>query len=161
MKRFRLPIFTLLAIGTIAACEKSDPVANEAGAIAPAPVTSNSAGPVAGGPPPLAANTSDDSGDTIPAALQGRWGLTPADCEPGRSDAKGLLTISATDLKFYESRAVPGTSIERGPKSISGNFDFAGEGERWSTYISFKLQNDGLVRTERNPAASYTYAKCD
>src|SRR5687767_670720 len=28
----------------------------------------------------------------IPAALHGRWGLTPADCTSTRGDAKGLLT---------------------------------------------------------------------
>lgn len=160
MKRIRLPIFASLMVVTIAACEKRDPVADEANAIAPAPVVVNdSAGAVAGGPPPLS-NSADPSG-IIPVALQGRWGLTPADCEPGRSDAKGLLTITANELKFYESRGVPGTSIETSDRGISGNFNFTGEGESWTNYVSLKLSDNGLIRTERNPAASYTYARCD
>jgi hypothetical protein len=159
MKRIRLPIFATLMILSIAGCEKRDPVEEEANAIAPAPVTNDSAGPAAGAPPPVS-NTADPSG-AIPAALQGRWGLTPADCEPGRSDNKGLLTISGNELKFYESRGVPGTSIEASSQGISGNFNFTGEGQTWSKYVSLKLQGSELLRTERNPAASYTYARCD
>lgn len=151
-------LFALLVSG-VAACEKQDPVADEANAIAP--VSNSTEGPAAGGPPPAA--TTDQPGDAaaiIPAALQGRWGLTPADCEPNRSDNKGLLTISGADLKFYESRATPGTSIETGPRGISGNFNFVGEGQQWSQYISLKLNGDVLTRTERNPVASYNYARC-
>lgn len=159
MKRIRLPIFATLMILTLAACEKRDPVEEEANAIAPVPVTNDSAGPAAGAPPPISDNA--DAGAIIPAAIQGRWGLTPADCEPGRSDAKGLLTISGGDIRFYESRGTPGTSIETGPMAISGNFNFTGEGQSWSKYVSLKLQNQELVRTERNPVASYTYARCD
>lgn len=159
MKRFPLPIFASLMVLSMVACEKRDPVEDEANAIAPPPVTNDTAGPAAGAPPPIG-DEADPNG-AIPAALQGRWGLTPADCEPGRSDAKGLLTIGANDLKFYESRAVPGTSVETGSDGISGNFDFTGEGQTWSKYVSLKLQNGELVRTERNPAASYNYARCD
>ncbi|MEO6433734.1 MAG: hypothetical protein ABIO29_07130 [Sphingomicrobium sp.] len=159
MKRIPLPIFATLMVLTIAACEKRSPVAEEANAIAPPAVTGNSAGAVAGGPPPV--STGADPNGVIPVAVQGRWGLTPADCEPGRSDAKGLLTISGSALKFYESSAVPGTSIESGDRGISGNFKFTGEGESWSNYVSLKLSDNGLIRTERNPAASYIYARCD
>lgn len=159
MKRIRFPVFASLMIAVLAACEKRDPVADEANAISPAPVTNDSAGAVAGAPPPV--SPAADPTGPIPVPLQGRWGLTPADCEPGRSDAKGLLVISANELRFYESRGVPGTSIESSAQGISGNFDFTGEGQNWSKYVSLKLTGDGLVRTERNPAASYTYARCD
>lgn len=159
MKRLGLPFFATFFLLSFAACEKRDPVEEEANAIAPVPVTNSSAGPVAGGPPTTASNA-DPSG-IIPEAVQGRWGLTPADCEHGRSDAKGLLTIGPNDIRFYESLGTPDTSVEKSERAISGNFSMTGEGERWTTYISFKLTGDGLVRTERNPVASYTYAKCD
>jgi hypothetical protein len=159
MTRFHLPIVAGLMVLVLAACEKRDPVEDEANVFAPVPVTDDSAGVVAGAPPPTSPGA--DPTGVIPVPLQGRWGLTPADCEPGRSDAKGLLTISANDLKFYESRAVPGTSIETGPAAISGNWDFTGEGQTWTKYVSLKITGNGLLRTERAPVASYTYAKCD
>lgn len=157
MRRARFPFLTFMAILSIAACKKSDPVADEANAIAPVAVN-DSAGPAAGGPPPISANA--DASAIIPAQLQGRWGLTPADCTSTRGDNKGLLVITGDALKFYESRAVPGISIEKSANSISGEFNFTGEGQSWTKYESIKLQSDGLVRTERSPAASYTYAKC-
>ena len=161
MKRVRLPILALLLIGAVAACEKRDPVADEANAIPPAPVDSDSAGTAAGGPPPAAGTNTGSSSGPIPATIQGRWGLTPADCISTRGDAKGLLIIAADSLKFYESRATPATSIEASDEGISGNWAFEGEGETWSKYVSFKLQGDGLVRTERNPPTTFTYARCD
>jgi hypothetical protein len=158
MKRARFPIFAFMAILSIAACKKSDPVADEANAIPPAESTTDNAGPAAGGPPPISPNA--DAAAVIPAQLQGRWGLTPADCTSTRGDNKGLLVVTGDALKFYESRAMPGISIEKTDHSISGEFNFTGEGQSWTKYESLKLQSDGLVRTERNPAASYTYAKC-
>ena len=157
MKPIYLPLSALLVVGAMAACEKRDPVADEANAIPAAPAT-DSAGTIAGGPP--AANVSGAAAGPIPAALQGRWGLTPADCTSTRGDAKGLLEIGPDSLKFYESRAVPGTSIESGDQGISGNFNFTGEGQEWSKYVSLKLQGKVLTRTERNPVASYDYARC-
>jgi hypothetical protein len=156
MRPFYLPLGAMLVVAAMAACEKRDPVADEANAIPAAPAT-QSAGTIAGGPPSPAAG---DASGPIPAALHGRWGMTPADCISTRGDAKGLLEIGPDALKFYESRAVPGTTIETGDQGISGNFNFTGEGQEWSKYVSLKLQGEVLTRTERNPVASYDYARC-
>ena len=156
MRPFYLPLGAMLVVAAMAACEKRDPVADEANAIPAAPAT-QSAGTIAGGPPSPAAG---EASGPIPAALHGRWGMTPADCISTRGDAKGLLEIGPDALKFYESRAVPGTSIETGDQGISGNFNFTGEGQEWSKYVSLKLQGEVLTRTERNPVASYDYARC-
>lgn len=96
----------------------------------------------------------------IPAALQGRWALTPADCMPGRSGAKGLLTITADELRFYESRAVPADDVEGNANSIAGNFAFTGEGQSWTKYEALKVEKGRLTRTETKPMASFSYAKC-
>ena len=159
MEYSRLSIVAIFALGTLAACQMRDPVAEEAEAdSATVTATNTSTGPIAGGPP--STNVSDTAGGPIPTALRGRWGLTPADCTSTRGDAKGLLEIGPDSLKFYESRAVPGTSIETGDQGISGNFNFTGEGQQWSKYVSLKLQGKIMTRTERNPVASYTYARC-
>ena len=158
MRHFRPPVLAAFLILSIAACTKQDPVDDDVNAVAAAPVTNDSAGAVAGGPPPI--DNAAIAAGAIPVAIQGRWGLTPADCTSTRGDAKGLLVIGAGDLKFYESRATPGSSIETDPDSISGNWNFTGEGQNWTRYVSLKLEGNSLVRTERNPVASYTYAKC-
>ena len=65
----------------------------------------------------------------IPAALRGRWGLSPADCTTTRGDAKGLLDITADELRFYELRASARPPRCRPARiRISGDFAFTGEG---------------------------------
>jgi hypothetical protein len=96
----------------------------------------------------------------IPAALQGRWGLTPADCTSALGDAKGLLVINASELRFYESRAVPAADVDGDADSINGNFTFTGEGRTWTKYEALKVDSGVLTRTETKPTASFSYAKC-
>jgi hypothetical protein len=55
---------------------------------------------------------------------------------------------------------VPGPDAEADVDSISGTFDFTGEGQSWSKFEALKLQGRDLVRTETKPAASFSYAKC-
>ena len=97
---------------------------------------------------------------TLPAALQGRWGLSPTDCTSALSDAKGLLVINPSELRFYESRAVPSEVVGIDPGSISGTFIFTGKGRSWTKYESLKIDRNVLVRTEAKPTASFSYAKC-
>ena len=94
----------------------------------------------------------------IPGQYRGRWGMVPADCEQGRSDAKGLLTIGEKTLVFYEST---GTLKERRPAiatSFSGLFNFTGEGQKWSKVITFTRTGDTLKRAEE--AGTFTYKRC-
>ena len=161
--RIRLPFLSIGLIAALAACGKPDPVANGANAVAAIPATNKDAVTPEGGPPAEAtapASTSPARATPIPASLQGRWGLTPGDCTSPLGDAKGLLVINSRELRFYESRAVPSPGAAVDSDSIAGNFAFTGEGQSWTKFETFELRNHALVRTESNPAASYTYAKC-
>jgi hypothetical protein len=159
----RVPFMSIFALLAVASCGGRDPVDDKAAAKttglpdvnipAPSP-TGEPRGPTSPAKPEPAPAAS------IPAALQGRWGLTPADCMPGRSDAKGLLTITAADLQFYESRAVPAGNVNTDANSISGDFAFSGEGQSWTKYEALKVEKGRLTRTETKPAASFSYAKC-
>jgi hypothetical protein len=158
--------FLLLAgLVALSACSGSDPIANEsAGAnlpdvekLPPDEMTG------AGDPEGKAARPVDGASGAaaqIPAALHGRWALAPADCEPGRPDAKGLMTVLPNELRFYESRARMVKVNDSSSDSIGGDFAFTGEGQSWNRYQSLKLQGNALVRTDTEPVASYTYARC-
>ena len=161
--------FILMGLALIlAGCGKADPVADNASnsAALPAPVEANVSDP-SGAPPPAntsaaaePATTAGAAAATIPAILHGRWGLTPADCTSTRGDNKGLLTVSADGLRFYESRAVPVAHVNTSPDSFSAEYAFTGEGMSWTKFQTLELQGDKLVRTESNPTTSYTYARC-
>lgn len=103
--------------------------------------------------------------ETIPAAIQGRWALVAADCEPGRADAKGLLEISPTTLKFYESLGTLAKVSEAGPTRIDANFDFSGEGMTWLRRMTLDVQDEGdtLIRREYSAGAMpgpLRYSRC-
>lgn len=97
----------------------------------------------------------------IPAPLHGRWGLTPADCEARSGTAEGLLVVTGEDLLFYESRAVPASSIEADGDSIAGDFAFTGEGMTEQRFQSLQLDGDQLVRAGNGPSGSFTYVRCE
>lgn len=169
MLRFYVPIAVLIGVSSLVACSGQDPVADNA---------SNSAAPAEVDvlPPDESVTTptndlqnGDDedvnvsAADTtraIPAAFQGRWGLTPADCMPNRSDAKGLLIVGSEGMRFYEAQAKPEGELRLTPKSVSGSFAFTGEGQNWKKHQVLEIQDHKLVRTESTPMASYTYARC-
>jgi len=132
------PITAFALMATVVACSGRDPVADGANNVAGLPaVSANAPSPPDGSPPANASAPAVAAGPSsrIPAALQGRWGLTPGDCTSG-ADAQA------------------------DGDSISGTFDFTGEGQSWSKFEALKLQGRDLVRTETKPAASFTYAKC-
>jgi hypothetical protein len=156
-----LPV--IFAIAALAACNRPDPVAENANNVEALP-TVNEPAPNATGAPPANAVEADGAvaapAGRIPASVQGRWGLTPGDCTSTRGDAKGLLIVEPDRLRFYESRAVPSPGIQVGPDSVSGNFAFTGEGQEWTKYQTLERQGDKLVRTQRDPLATFTYVHC-
>ena len=168
MLRAIAPIVSCAVMVAVVACSQRDPVANDANNTAAIPVSSDAASAATNAPDPTGAPPEKAQGATqtsdpsrlIPASLQGRWGLTPMDCTSTKGDAKGLLVVSASDLKFYESRAVPTQTAQSGTDSISGDFNYTGEGQTWTKFESLKARGDMLVRTESNPTASFTYARC-
>ncbi|WP_458388096.1 hypothetical protein [Sphingomonas sp. F9_3S_D5_B_2] len=129
---------------------------------APAPSANASGGPPTNQADVQAApaGTTAQASSALPAAMRGRWGLTPMDCTSTNGDAKGRLEIGPNELRFYESRAVPTSDVHFEPTSAAGTFNFTGEGQTWTKYEALKLQRDLLIRTESNPTASFTYAKC-
>ena len=170
MLRFIVPIAILGGVTTLVACSGRDPVADNAvnGAAAPAEVDVLPPDESVATPTTDLDNGDDEDvnvsdageGGAIPASFHGRWGLTPADCMPNRSDSKGLLVVSGDGMRFYEAQAKPAGELRFTPKSVSGSFAFTGEGENWKKHEVLELRDHKLVRTESDPMASYTYARC-
>jgi hypothetical protein len=162
MLRAIAPVIACSAMLAIVACGGRDPVDENANNTAGLPAINDAVPDATGAPPEKAPPVTKAAApaEAIPAALRGRWGLTPMDCTSTRGDAKGLLIVGPSDLKFYESRAVPAASAQSGTDSISGDFSFTGEGQSWTKFEALTLKGDELVRTESNPMASFTYARC-
>jgi hypothetical protein len=98
----------------------------------------------------------------IPAAFHGRWGMTPADCTSTRGDAKGLITIDAGSIKFFESKGTLTKVTLNAPENFTGTFAFTGEGQSWTNSQNLKLtgSSNTLIRSETDVAQSYSYKRC-
>lgn len=112
-----------------------------------------------------AAEPAVQTGLGIPAAMHGRWGLVPEDCTSTRGDAKGLITVSAGEIRFYESVGQVDSASERSDSAFRGTFAFTGEGMQWTREMALALGADGttLVRSEFGAEAiaePLTYTKC-
>ena len=150
----------------LCACGGRDPVdddANDAGTadIETLPPDESATTPANALENGVANEASADTAGPIPASLQGRWALTPADCQRPVGGSEGGVLVTGGELRFYESVARPVRNIQTTADSISADFAFTGEGMEWSSRVALDLQDrNKLVRTESNPAASYTYARC-
>lgn len=158
----------------LAACAKQDepePAATETATVAPMPVEPAPADTIPPAPAtsaiPEAMHSAANEAlpTTIPAAIQGRWGLVPKDCTSTAGDAKGLLTVSATQLKFYESVAKLGKVAEGDESRIKASFTYSGEGQSWVHTVVLDVQDGGRTLTRRNygpdaAPAALKYTRC-
>lgn len=166
MKTYLLILPMLCA--SVAACGSSDPVSQSAENTTALPANIGEPAPAIPAPDgsapdnaiAAAAPLTTDGSIRIPAMFHGRWGITPADCISTRGDAKGLLIIDGTRMRFFESVAIPVSNTNSSEDSFSADYRFSGEGQTWQRFESLELQDKRLVRTTSRPMASYTYAKC-
>jgi len=111
------------------------------------------------GAPASDAAAAEDPGQALfPAQYRGRWGLVAADCTSTRGDAKGLITIGDTTVKFYESLASLKEQRPAIATSFSGLFAFTGEGQKWEKVMTFTRSGDTLERADEE--GSFTYTRC-
>ena len=122
---------------------------------APAPVASSSAASPSG---------EAEAVTTIPAAMQGRWGLTEADCDPNEVANKGLMTVDGTTLTFYESVGEIGEATLTGGNALRGTFAYEGEGMQWSRDLTLTLSGTDTLALEEfgddDVPGARTYTRC-
>ncbi|QZH73936.1 MAG: hypothetical protein JY451_09180 [Erythrobacter sp.] len=141
----------------LAACDSSS--AERSGETVPPPPAQSEATPA---DVPM---TSPVAQSAIPAAMAGRWGMTPADCDPEEAANKGLLTVSGNSMRFYESVGELEEVAASTTDSLRGNFAYEGEGMAWSREVTLALADDGntLILEEFGDDAvpgARRYTKC-
>ena len=114
----------------------------------------------AGAPTEEAEDDSENSPSTavIPAQYRGRWGINAADCDPRRSDNKGLMTVRANDIRFYESTASLQEQRPAIATSFSGTYSFIGEGQSWERVVTLTRTGNTLKRADSE--GSFSYIRC-
>ncbi|WBH16245.1 hypothetical protein [Sphingomonas radiodurans] len=103
---------------------------------------------------------SADTAGRLPAAFLGRWGLVPADCTSTRGDNKGLMTVEADRLSFYESRATIAKLAIISPTELRATLAFTGEGQEWTQDTPLMLEHEGNVLTRFADGQTLRYTRC-
>ena len=147
MKHLALPLLILPL--ALAACSDPSPEPSASATPSLAPMVSESeamAAPVA----PGASEAAPITAATFPAAMRGKWAMSPADCDPTTGADTGALTIGEKSVKFYESVADLTNAKIATPTEVRAVFDYEGEGMKWQRDASYKLEDGGktLVLTE-------------
>jgi hypothetical protein len=149
----------------LSACSKGqDPAAIKTDpALSEAPIDAGSA--PASTAPSASEASADQTETSIPMAMRGRWGLVSADCTSDRGDAKGLLTIEAGSIRFYESVAKLAKVDQRSETALKASYAFSGEGMEWKRDMTLALQPGGKVLIKQEfgqdaPAGPYKYIRC-
>ncbi|QNE33259.1 hypothetical protein F1C10_01780 [Sphingomonas sp. NBWT7] len=96
----------------------------------------------------------------MPPAFLGRWGLVPADCTSTRGDAKGLMTVEADRLTFYESRATISKLTAVSPTELRASLAFSGEGQEWTQETPLVLEDNGNALTRVADGQTLRYTRC-
>lgn len=167
-----VPLMALAAALALSACsKKADEPEATASTSAPVEAAEPAAVPVeteataTPEPTPTPTSTEAVTATTIPASIRGRWGMVPNDCTSKLGDAKGLLTVSAGELKFYEAIAKIGKVKEADDSRIRATFKYSGEGQTWTQDVVLDAQDGGktLIRRDYGPDAlpgPQKYTRC-
>ena len=157
----------------LAAC--SGDTGAEGGANADNPAASAERAPVSApaqdGPMPPADDAGDDAdapadapagapGTTIPARWHGDWAADEAGCREPDAHIEGL-TVSADELRFHESIAVPRRVDRLDADSIRVESDYDGEGQQWTATQVLRLSDgDATLQVDGPDGASMTRIRC-
>lgn len=102
--------------------------------------------------------------ETLPPEIQGTWGRSAKDCAMGLG-AEGILTITETEVQFYESTGTVAAIEQATPDGVIAAYRFSGEGETWEKRMFFSADNTGslLIRIDigETQGAPITYQTCD
>ena len=96
----------------------------------------------------------------IPTSFVGRWGMTPADCDPDGSAVKGLLTITDDSLKFWESKGSVQQIVRHSPYDITLQLAMTGEGQSWASTTRLVLDAAATELVRSDNSHSYRYQRC-
>ena len=98
----------------------------------------------------------------FPASYLGRWGMTGADCKSETSDAKGLISVQGSLVKFHDSTATMTKGLRKTLHAISGDFEFVGGERKWRTQTQYRLTEDRkqLTRQDGVEGKRFTYIRC-
>lgn len=98
----------------------------------------------------------------FPSGYQGRWAKSVDDCPIDPDHSENVISLQGRLLKFHESAGTMTAGKRMTSKTIEAEFDFVGEGEKWTKSIGFEMSENRqkLTRTDLDSGIDYHYVRC-
>jgi hypothetical protein len=98
----------------------------------------------------------------FPGGYQGRWARTATGCTDDPENSPEMMSLQGKLVKFHESIGTMTAGKRMTSKTMVAEFDFVGEGEKWSKSIAFELSEDRkrITRTDKDDGTAYQYVQC-
>ena len=150
----------------LAACSGGTPATDDADTDTAVALVETTPAPDETTPPAKDSGNEGIAGDdapaaSIPARWHGDWAADDAGCREPDAHIEGL-TISADELRFHESIAVPRSVETLDADSIRVESDYEGQGQQWTATQVLHLSNgDASLRVDGPDGASMTRVRCE
>ncbi len=98
----------------------------------------------------------------FPGAYQGRWAKTASGCADDPENSPEMMSLQGKLVKFHELIGTMTAGKRQTSKTMEAEFEFVGEGEKWSKPMAFELSEDRkrITRTNKDDGAAYQYVQC-
>jgi hypothetical protein len=98
----------------------------------------------------------------FPGAYQGRWARTASACTDDPENSPEMMSLQGRLVKFHESIGTMTAGKRMTSKTMEAEFEFVGQGEKWSKPIAFELSEDRkrITRTDKDDGTAYQYVQC-
>jgi hypothetical protein len=100
------------------------------------------------------------SGEPIPAAFHGRWGMTIEDCTDPRREDSTALVVSATSIELPNASGKLAQTAGSFPERFVGSFIFNGDQGRWMSHEELSLTGSSNVLIRDADGERLRYRRC-
>jgi hypothetical protein len=98
----------------------------------------------------------------FPRGYQGRWAKSASGCADDPENSEEMISLQGRLVKFHDSIGTMTAGKRMTSRTMEGEFEFAGEGDKWNKPIAFEMSEDMklLTRTDKDNGQSYRYVQC-
>jgi len=100
------------------------------------------------------------SGEPIPAAFHGRWGMTVEDCADPRRDGSTAIVVSSTTIELPDASGKLAQTLGNFPERFIGSFVFNGDQGRWMSHEELSLTGSSNVLIRDADGERLRYRRC-
>jgi hypothetical protein len=100
------------------------------------------------------------SGEPIPAAFHGRWGVSVEDCIDPRRDGSEAVVIGPTRIELPDARGQLLQTLGNYPERFIGMFGYNGDAGRWAQKEELSLTGSSNVLVRDADGERFRYRRC-